>query len=91
MIYGEYLLDHNSLRMYGMSHGAEWWNFCGCTVCPLTLKGLISAIHQADQLGTKKIDEDGLLELIATLPGKESKEATPKQGKFMPSSLKSVC
>ncbi|XP_063867736.1 replication factor C subunit 1-like isoform X2 [Scylla paramamosain] len=39
-----------------------------------------SKLKKAEQLGTKQIDEDGLLELIATLPGKESKEATPTQG-----------
>lgn len=45
-------------------------------------------LKKAEQLGTKQIDEDGLLELIATLPGKESKEATPKQASSGASKLK---
>lgn len=43
---------------------------------------------QADQVGTKKIDEDGLLELVRTKPGKKSvhevqseKTVTPKKSK----------
>ncbi|MPC45974.1 Replication factor C subunit 1 [Portunus trituberculatus] len=47
-----------------------------------------SKLKKAEQLGTKQIDEDGLLELIATLPGKESKEATPKQATSGSSKLK---
>lgn len=47
-----------------------------------------SKLKKAEQLGTKQIDEDGLLELIATLPGKESKEATPKRAGSGSSKLK---
>ncbi len=55
-----------------------------CCVCHLSVLLGQNLSYQAEQLGTKQIDEDGLLELIATLPGKESKEATPKQGELHP-------
>lgn len=57
---------------------------CMCVFHVSVLLGRKIFFYQAEQLGTKQIDEDGLLELIATLPGKESKEATPKQGGFHP-------
>jgi len=38
------------------------WTFCGSFVA-----------LQANSLGTKIIDEDGVLDLIRTLPGKKSK------------------
>ncbi|XP_037773561.1 replication factor C subunit 1-like [Penaeus monodon] len=38
-----------------------------------------SKIKKAEQLGTKHLDEDGLLDLIRTRPGKGSMEKTPKE------------
>ncbi|XP_047498187.1 replication factor C subunit 1-like [Penaeus chinensis] len=45
-----------------------------------------SKIKKAEQLGTKRLDEDGLLDLIRTRPGKGSNEKTSKEE--TPSKLK---
>ena len=42
------------------------------TLCARRLTSLLN-ITQAQQLGTKIVDEDGMLDLIRTLPGKKSK------------------
>ncbi|XP_042886240.1 replication factor C subunit 1-like isoform X3 [Penaeus japonicus] len=47
-----------------------------------------SKIKKAEQLGTKRLDEDGLLDLIRTRKGKGSREETPKKVKETPSKLK---
>nr|XP_045582058.1 replication factor C subunit 1-like [Procambarus clarkii] len=40
-----------------------------------------SKLKKAEQLGTKQLDEDGLLELIRTRPGKGPKPSLDKEGK----------
>jgi hypothetical protein len=46
----------------------------GCEKCnPNERFNEIKICFQARQLGTKQIDEDGLLDLIRTRPGKKSK------------------
>lgn len=49
---------------------------------------------QAEKLGTKQLDEDGLFDLIRTLPGKKgsksSNKSSPKTSKSLSQSLVSV-
>ena len=50
LIYGKYLFDHILFWTYGTSDGAEGRDYCGRTVRPLALKGLIFSTNNFIEL-----------------------------------------